>query len=108
MWTSIAVRRILTNELYVGTLIQGIRTPPNHKVKKVKVNDKEDWCILENNHEPIVSQKTFNLVQRLLALDTRTSPNKDVVFSLCGLVVCGACGNPMVRKVTTAKGKKYS
>ncbi|MDY3232621.1 MAG: recombinase family protein [Clostridiaceae bacterium] len=108
VWTSIAVRRILTNELYVGTLIQGIRTTPNHKVKTVKVNDKEDWCILENNHEPIVSQKTFNLVQRLLALDTRTSPNKDVVFSLCGLVVCGDCGNPMVRKVTTAKGKKYS
>lgn len=108
MWTAIAVRRILTNELYVGTLIQGIRTTPNHKVKTVKVNDKEDWCILENNHEPIVSQKTFNLVQRLLALDTRTSPNKDVVFSLCGLVVCGDCGNPMVRKVTTAKGKKYS
>lgn len=108
VWTAIAVRRILTNELYVGTLIQGIRTTPNHKVKTVKVNDKEDWCILENNHEPIVSQKTFNLVQRLLALDTRTSPNKDVVFSLCGLVVCGDCGNPMVRKVTTAKGKKYS
>lgn len=108
VWTAIAVHRILTNELYVGTLIQGIRTTPNHKVKTVKVNDKEDWCILENNHEPIVSQKTFNLVQRLLALDTRTSPNKDVVFSLCGLVVCGDCGNPMVRKVTTAKGKKYS
>lgn len=108
VWTAIAVRRILTNELYVGTLIQGIRTTPNHKVKTVKVNDKEDWCILANNHEPIVSQKTFNLVQRLLALDTRTSPNKDVVFSLCGLVVCGDCGNPMVRKVTTAKGKKYS
>ena len=108
VWTAIAVRRILTNELYVGSLIQGIRTTPNHKVKTVKVNDKEDWCILENNHEPIVSQKTFNLVQRLLALDTRTSPNKDVVFSLCGLVVCGDCGNPMVRKVTTAKGKKYS
>lgn len=108
VWTAIAVRRILTNELYVGTLIQGIRTTPNHKVKTVKVNDKEDWCILENNHEPIVSQKTFNLAQRLLALDTRTSPNKDVVFSLCGLVVCGDCGNPMVRKVTTAKGKKYS
>ena len=108
VWTAIAVRRILTNELYVGTLIQGNRTTPNHKVKTVKVNDKEDWCILENNHEPIVSQKTFNLVQRLLALDTRTSPNKDVVFSLCGLVVCGDCGNPMVRKVTTAKGKKYS
>lgn len=32
-WVPMAVRRILTNPVYVGTLVQGIRTRPNYKIK---------------------------------------------------------------------------
>lgn len=34
-WSPKAVIRILTNELYTGVLIQGRRTTPNYKVKKL-------------------------------------------------------------------------
>ena len=30
-----SVKRILENEVYTGTLVQGKRTTPNHKVKKI-------------------------------------------------------------------------
>ncbi len=30
-----SVKRILENEVYTGTLVQGKRTTPNHKVKKL-------------------------------------------------------------------------
>lgn len=108
LWTPVAVRRILTNELYIGTLIQGVRTTPNYKVKAVQVKDKEDWCVVRDNHEPLVTEKTFDLVQQLLMLDTRTSPQEEAVFPLAGLMVCGDCGSPMVKKLTTSGGKKYS
>lgn len=107
LWSAVAVRRILTNEIYIGTLIQGVRTTPNYKVKIVKTKGREECCILEDNHEPIIHKKTFELVQRLLLLDTRTSPDEELVFPLAGLIECGDCGSPMVRRITSANGKKY-
>ena len=34
LWSSVTVRRILENEVYIGNLVQGKRTTPNHKVKQ--------------------------------------------------------------------------
>lgn len=107
LWTPVAVRRILTNPVYVGTLIQGIRTRPNYKIKTVVVNEEAKWAICENAHEAIIKPRTFLLVQRLLELDTRTSPYEEGVFSLAGLLYCGDCKGPMVRKTQTASGKKF-
>ena len=107
-WTPVAVRRILTNPVYTGTLVQGVRTRPNYKIKTVVVKDKEDWAIFEDAHEPIITQKMFDLVQRLLELDTRTSQNLDRVLPLSGLVICGDCRGSMVRKTTTSNGKKFA
>lgn len=69
-------RRILTNPVYVGTLVQGIRTRPNYKIKTVIVNEQDKWAIYENAHEAIINPRQFVLVQRLLELDTRTSPRE--------------------------------
>ena len=35
VWSSVMVKRILTNIIYTGTLAQGKRTTPNHKVKTI-------------------------------------------------------------------------
>lgn len=106
-WSAKAIRRILTNPVYVGTLVQGIRSRPNYKIKKLVVNDEEDWVIYENAHEPIIYPRAFLLVQRLLELDTRTSPNEDHVFPLAGLLYCGDCGGPIIRKTQKASGKSF-
>lgn len=107
LWTAIAVRRILTNPVYVGTLVQGIRTRPNYKIKTVIVNEEDKWIIRENAHEAIIEPRMFLLVQRLLELDTRTSPNEDRVFPLAGLLYCSDCQGPMIRKTQTAGNKKF-
>lgn len=107
-WSPVAVRRILTNPVYKGTLVQGVRTRPNYKIKKVVINDAENWCIVDNAHEPIVSDRIFALVQKLLALDTRTSPNETSVFPLAGLIECGDCHSSMVRIQSSAHGRKYT
>lgn len=107
-WTSVMVRRILTNEIYIGNLVQGRQTTPNHKVKKTILKNEEDWIRIEKNHEPIVTDRDFEVVQRLLAMDTRTSPDRLEVYPLSGIATCGECGVPMVRKTSKVGGKTYA
>lgn len=107
-WTSVMVKRILTNEVYVGNLVQGRRTTPNHKVKKTVLKEECDWIRIEKNHEPVIGDREFEIVQRLLSMDTRTAPDHDGVYPLSGLAVCGDCGMPMVRKTSTVGGKTYA
>ena len=107
-WTSVAVRRILTNEIYIGNLVQGRQTTPNHKVKQAYRKEESDWVRIVKNHEPVVSDRDFEVVQRLLAMDTRIAPGNGEVYPLSGLVVCGGCGMPMIRKTTKAGNKAYA
>ena len=107
-WDAVSVRRVLENEIYTGTLIQGRRTTPNHKVKKVVERPTNEWIRIENNHEEIISKREFDLVQRLLSLDTRLPQNGDEVYPLSGLAVCAECGSPMTKKNVPAGGKVYS
>ncbi len=107
VWSSVTVRRILENELYVGNLVQGRQTTPNHKVKKTVLKPEKDWVRIEKNHEAIISDRDFSIVQRLLGMDTRISPKQTEVYPLAGLIVCADCGAVMVRKNAYAGGKKY-
>ena len=80
----------------------------NHKVKQEVVKPESDWIRIEKNHEPIISDRDFEIVQRLLGMDTRISPDSDMVYNLSGIAVCADCGSPMTRKITTAGDKKYA
>ena len=100
VWTAKAVTRILTNEVYTGVLVQGKQTTPNHKVKVRQEVDETDWIRVENAHESLIDRVLFDVVQNLMGRDTRTSPNETQVFPLSGLVYCGDCGHPMVRKIS--------
>ena len=107
-WSSMSIRRILENEVYVGTMIQGRHSTPNHKIKKIVDKPKEEWIRIEDSHEPVISKREFDIVQRLLGMDTRTSPNEDGVYVLSGLAVCADCGAPMIKRNVPAGGKVYS
>lgn len=106
-WSPGTVRDILSNRIYVGDLIQGKVGSPNHKVKKMYKKPKEEWIVCKNNHEPIVSEREFELVQRISALDTRVSPISKVVYPLSGLIICADCGMPMIRKDITIGDYEY-
>ena len=108
-WSHNIVRRIAENPVYIGTLIQGKSTTPNYKLKKnIVIKDMEEWAIVENNHEPLIDERIFYVVQRLLRLDMRTSPKQDKLYTFSGLLFCGDCGAPMTRKVSTVGSKKYA
>ena len=106
-WTPTAVRRIVTNPIYTGMLVQGRVTTPNHKVKTQIQKEADEWAVVENSHEALVRQRDFDIVQRLLAIDMRTSPGQDFIYTMSGIAVCADCGALMTRKVSTVSGKKY-
>lgn len=106
-WTYNAVLRILKNEVYMGTVVQGKCTTPNYKIKKRVYKDENDWVRVEDMHEAIISKSDFDLVQDLLMRDTRVSPGQTEVFPLSGLVFCADCGEPMIRKTVSHAGKRY-
>ena len=69
-WTVVSVNRILKNESYTGTLIQGKRRKINYKVKKSHDVGSENWIRVEDNKyktvlEPFLKRmpdKTFHYV----------------------------------------------
>ncbi|MCM1045720.1 MAG: recombinase family protein [Candidatus Gastranaerophilales bacterium] len=107
-WTAVTVGRILQNELYTGTMVQGKRTTPNHKVKKTVLKPSEEWVRVESSHEPIVEKEDFLAVERLLLQDTRVAPKEEAVYPLSGLAFCGDCGETMVRNSVRRNGKTYT
>lgn len=107
LWSAITIRRILTNTLYIGELTQGKRGTPNYKIKTMKERKPDDWVVVEHNHEPIVDELMFSVVQKLLQRDTRTAPGGKTVQPFSGFVFCGECKRPMRRRTVTRGGKKF-
>jgi DNA invertase Pin-like site-specific DNA recombinase len=106
-WSAHTIIRILSDETYTGTLIQGKCGTPNYKLKELQQKPESEWHRTENAHTPIVKRNDFDLVQRLMKLDTRTSPSDDKVYVFSGLLICGCCGNRMIRKSAPGKDKRY-
>lgn len=105
-WPLESIKRILTNEIYVGKMIQGKRRKINYKVKKSVDVPRDKWIIVEGTHEPIISAEKFEAVQKLLLLDTRTASGKKKVYPLSGYLKCADCGQNMVRRSTKMKNGK--
>ena len=107
LWSAGSVLRVLKNPVYVGVLTQGKATTPSYKVHKRLTKPEDEWIVIHDNHEPIIDRVDFDSVQKVLSLDTRTSPNEDSVQLFSGVVFCGECGASMVRKTVPAGNKKY-
>ena len=91
-WSATTVLRILQDETYTGTLVQGRESTPHFKIKVRQAKPSSEWLRVENAHEAIVSCHDFDLVQRLKNIDTRTSPKLDAAYIFSGVLICGCCG----------------
>lgn len=106
-WSYNAVLRILKNEVYTGTVVQGKCTTPNYKIKKRVHKAEDEWIRVRNTHDAIIPRDEFDLVQELLLRDTRVAPDSTEVFPLGGMLFCADCGETMVRKTVSAGGRRY-
>ncbi|KXL52492.1 recombinase [Anaerotignum neopropionicum] len=107
-WSPMAVDRILKNEIYTGVMLQGKETTWNYKIKKRIKKPKADWVRVENTHSAIIPREDFEIIQRIMQEDTRTSPKMKKLYMFSGLLQCGSCGSNMVRKNVKARGNVYT
>lgn len=106
-WSATTIIRILQDEIYTGTLVQGKQGTPHYKIKQMEQRPSSEWIRVPNAHEALVQKQDFELVQHISNLDTRTAPQKDSVYLFSGVLICGCCGGRMTRKTNRSNGKEY-
>ncbi len=110
------VRRILTNEKYVGdALLQKTFITDCITKKSRKNNGELPMYLVKNHHVPIISRADFNRVQeeiarrsakRLIADKLGKKGKYSAIYALSELLICGECGANYRRVTWTAKGYK--
>ena len=98
MWGISSVCNILSNRMYVGTMVQGKQRMISYKVHKSIATSPEEWFVVENTHEPIISLEIFEKAQSLSKRDTRTAPKKKKLYLFSGFLRCADCGKSMTKK----------
>lgn len=93
-WNRDTVKRILTNQVYLGDVVSGKLRKVNYKSKKILLMPKNEWIVVKNQHEPLIDEKTFNLVQQLIKSRTRVKKRKHE-WLLCGMLFCEECGKQL-------------
>lgn len=103
-WGSDTIKRILRNKVYIGHTEYGKKINLSYKSKKVKNVPRENWQIVENTHEPIITKEQFERIQTKLDLRKKTK-HKKYSWMLNGLVICKECGSKMAIKVIRNKDR---
>ena len=105
-WNPEMVSRILKNEVYTGVLIQGKTQRMNYRNHKIKPKSKEEWVIVRNTHEAIISREDFDKVQNMLQSNKKDYIKPFRTYVLGGLVKCGDCGAVLETALCSSKNLK--
>ena len=102
-WGKTTVRQILSNPIYLGHLVSQRYQTKSFKDKRIVPRPEDEWITVENTHEPLVDQSTFDTVQeRIKIKQPATWENSNNIFR--GLLICGGCNTRMV--FSARKGRK--
>lgn len=91
-WHVTSIRAILNNEVYLGKLVYGKQRNKSMKSKEKVRNPKEDWIVVENCHEPIITQELWDTVHKILNAKHRPAKAGEVQM-FAGLLYCSDCGH---------------
>lgn len=90
-WDSKAVARILDNRQYTGCTVNFMTTTVSYKVHKKVHNPEEQWQIIPNTQEAIISEEVWLRVKEIRENRIRpTATGRIGMFS--GLAYCYDCG----------------
>lgn len=103
IWDFTTIKEILYNPVYIGSIASQKQV---YKFKTGWIKDKkpDEWILVENMHEPIISKEMFEQVQEKVKM--RKRPDAFGNYSIfAGLVKCGECGYSMNIRRANQKGK---
>ena len=92
-WNSSTITKILSLQEYCGDILNFKTYSKSYNNKKRLENDRENWVIFKDVHEPIIERSVFEQVQqkRGKIRKRRTNEGEHNMFS--GLLVCADCGS---------------
>ena len=94
LWSSERISEMLQNETYIGNMVQGRQVKISYKSKKCLHQERENWVVVENTHEPLIDAESFRKV-RMLVNSRKHTRSRTYDFLLKGLVFCHECGYPL-------------
>lgn len=96
LWNTSVLRTLLDNPAYIGNLAQHRTTTISYKNHKWQRRPKEDWIVIENAHEPIISKELWDRVKEVESSVSTGKPTKrGFMHPLSGLLFCADCGQKM-------------
>lgn len=106
IWKRQTVKNILTNQMYIGNMVQNTHNKISYNSKKLRKTRKEELIIVNNTHEGIISEKDFLKVQDILknrSVEKRQNHQFDYLFG--GLLYCRECGRSIRVSTDVRKSK---
>lgn len=106
IWTTSHVRRILSNEVYIGNIVQSKIKKASYKSKKLIRNNEDNWIRVEGTHEPLVEKEVFELIQSRLKESSKKYtrlPGENCLLSK--KLFCKDCGHRI--SVSWKSSKKH-
>lgn len=64
-WDISYISKMLSDEVYIGNLIQRVYSNRHDPSRKSKFRDKEEWIITENTHEGLIDKTTFKNIREI-------------------------------------------
>lgn len=105
-WHVTSIRAILNNEVYLGKLVYGKQRNKSMKSKEKVRNPKEDWIVVENCHDPIITQELWDTVHKILNAKHRPAKAGEVQM-FAGLLYCSDCGHCLTYSQKQRKDGSY-
>jgi hypothetical protein len=94
-WTSGTVGNIVNNMQYTGAVAGFRSTTVCRGVKRTFQKPKDEWIIVPNAHEAIISKEDYDRALEVFRRRRRADAPVDHIFH--GMVKCPACGRTMKR-----------
>ena len=109
-WTGDMIRKIMTDETQIGTLVQGKSERTSFKNHKPIPKAKEDWIRVPHCHEANLDLETFNVVSVMFEKTTKNRSQKNGETPLFSKkVYCSCCGKAFYKNSAKVKegNKEY-
>lgn len=110
IWVHSTISKMLCNEIYIGTLVQGKQMNVSYKNHKRVKSPESGISRIPNNHEPIISTELWETVQSIRKGKTRERKPAYSNYEPCPLIFvlrCKKCGGRMTRECKTFSYGKY-
>ena len=111
-WSNTVILRVIRNEKYCGDLVQKKTFTPDFLSHEKKYNrGEEEFVIIKDHHEPIVSRELFEKANRILDEKSLTQEGKakhSNRYPFSGKIKCGCCGSSYVARYNNRNnGTRY-